>query len=154
MKPADYLVENCVFNYGGNPKESPQLERPIIGVGANFYVTGKFKNCIFNRTGTTSIDNMLYQSHDEIDGYTILNGGADLAIGENVTFENCKMTVANGANNIKVNPRMWLYTPKEFDTVPTLKFVNFNGLPLSFTLVENSFGQRYKIITEGTEVVS
>lgn len=146
--PTEYLVENCIFNWGGRTclELNEYNEAPIIGVGTSGNLQGHFKNCVMNCTSNNAYNKMLYQSHDNKN--SLMDNG--IINGEHVVFENCRFGVVWNIDYILINPRN--YEIAHYDILPSIHFINCVGKPIKINYRGNDEGQTYNIITEGTSV--
>lgn len=146
---SEWLIEHCIFNWGGRPDQSGYVTTSAIGCGTAYMEKGVIRNCEINltETGDTAYKNwMIFQTHDNN-----INPNTTMHIGENVLFENVKITKVNGVQNcVQVNLRC---NKNTYDVPPFAKFVNVVGFPLYLNLEGNAEGQTYNVVLEATNKV-
>ena len=93
----DWLVENCIFDWGGCPDViDDSADTPAIGMGTSPYETGHFKNCIIKNTqigntaGITDHDNKQGDYDSTSGSYTPF-----MSPGANITVEGCNLNNTN-----------------------------------------------------------
>lgn len=80
----EWLIENCILNWGGRPKQSGATSTPCIGTGSSMFEKGKIKRCVINNT--QSGNTLGFQNHDNNWNYGY-NPFAN--VGANITIEEC-----------------------------------------------------------------
>lgn len=144
---SDWLIEHCIFNWGGRPQQEGYVTTAMIGCGTAFFEKGIIRNCVLNltETGDTAYKNhMLIQTHDNNN-----NPSVAYNVGEHLIVENCKITEATTINafatvNLRCNKKI-------YDVLPFCKFVNVIGKPIRLNLEGNASGQTYNVVFEATE---
>lgn len=146
----EWLIEHCIFNWGGRPLQTGYTAAPIIGCGTSFMEKGTIRNCQFNFTevGDTANKNyMVIQTHDN---NLNLNPSTALKIGEDLTIENCSVTsLYDGFTHAGFNLRI---NKNEYDVPPRIRLSNIVGFPCRFILLKNSIDQVYKVIKDDSVV--
>ncbi len=98
-REVDWLIEQCIFNWGGNPDCKTYDEtlqkwaaidpKPLLGCGHSPLEHGVFRNCEFNFTYTSEYSNKktAYLCHDNSNGTTRTTG---IISGADIRFEHCE----------------------------------------------------------------
>lgn len=83
----DWLIEQCVFLWGGNPDCTDITglgSKPALGCGHSPLEHGRFKNCTVNASNGCA-----YLCHDNSNGTTRASG---ILSGADIRFENCNLS--------------------------------------------------------------
>lgn len=142
---SDWVVENCVFEWGGCPDVSNDTGQvPVIGMGSSPFEIGTFKKCkVIN---TQSGNNAGIQNHNnrfsDLYGYTPF-----MVCGANITIDNCDL----GGKNIEFRSGYDnLYNTPSLLTVKGTS--NVNRLYLGF--INGASEQNWKVEVMGSDVTS
>lgn len=145
---SEWIIENCIFNWGGRPDQTNYVTTAMIGCGTSFFEEGYIKNCQFNctETGDTAFRNwLIIQTHDNN-----LNPSTALKVGEKLTIENCNITQANNVHTSAMFNFRCTHQAN-YDIVPVVKFINITGYPIYLNLEGNINYQKYNVILEATD---
>ena len=144
---SDWLVENCIFDWGGCPDVTNNKNNiPVIGMGSSPYEIGHFKNCklINSQDG----NNCGITNHDNIQGsYTDGSGEYKpfVSFGAKITVENCDI----GGNDIYFRT----HTTGVYGTPNQLNIVGCSNVnKVSLGLFDGATKQTWKVKTETSDI--
>jgi len=141
----DWLIENCVFNWGGCPNATDDTgSYPVIGLGSSPFERGKIKNCNIINTQSGNLGGI--QNHDNVFG-TVYGYTPFMVCGANIQIEGCNL---NGLNIEFRSGYPNLY--KTFNILELKNCKNINHAYLDF--INGSTEQTWKAIIDACGITT